>query len=97
MRSASRVLSLNWTPRASSSGRPADGSGPKAGARVVTFGWTGARAEFRAVDTSNAAAVPDTVDRGAASALPVAGVTALQALASIRGPAGLVILVCSGW
>lgn len=30
----------------------ADGSGPAAGTRVVTFGWSGAWAELRAVDTA---------------------------------------------
>ncbi|MFC7446616.1 zinc-binding dehydrogenase [Rhodococcus daqingensis] len=69
--------------------RPAaDGSGPPAGTRVVTFGWSGAWAERRAVHTSELAVVPDGVDLGTASALPVAGVTALQAtrrLGSILG------------
>jgi NADPH:quinone reductase len=70
-----------------------DGSGPKAGARVVTFGWTGAWAELRAVDTSNVAVVPDTVDLGAASALPVAGVTALQSLRRLGNVMGRRVLV----
>ncbi|MGH8839932.1 MAG: zinc-binding dehydrogenase [Jiangellaceae bacterium] len=70
-----------------------DGSGPKAGTRVVTFGWTGAWAELRAVDTSNVTAVPDTVDLGAASALPVAGVTALQALRRLGNVMGRRVLV----
>ncbi|HEX2314113.1 MAG TPA: alcohol dehydrogenase, partial [Thermomonospora sp.] len=58
----------------------ADGTGPAAGTRVVTFGWSGAWAELRAVDTGDLAAVPDGVDLGSAAALPVAGVTALQAV-----------------
>ncbi|MFS1303368.1 zinc-binding dehydrogenase [Streptosporangium longisporum] len=58
----------------------ADGSGPVSGARVVTFGWAGAWAEFRAVDTDELAVVPDGVDLGSTAALPVAGVTALQAV-----------------
>jgi NADPH:quinone reductase-like Zn-dependent oxidoreductase len=58
----------------------ADGSGPAAGSRVVTFGWGGAWAEFRAVDTKELAVVPDGVDLGSTAALPVAGVTALQAV-----------------
>lgn len=58
----------------------ADGSGPPAGARVVTYGASAAWAERRAVDTSELAVVPESVDLGAASALPVAGVTALRAI-----------------
>ncbi|MFF3350393.1 zinc-binding dehydrogenase [Streptomyces sp. NPDC002779] len=58
----------------------ADGSGPAAGSRVVTFGWAGAWAEFRAVDTKELALVPDGVDLQSTAALPVAGVTALQAV-----------------
>lgn len=66
----------------------ADGSGPAVGTRVVTFGWSGAWAELRAVDTAELAVVPDDVDLALAAALPVAGVTALQAvrrLGSVRG------------
>lgn len=33
-----------------------------AGARVVTFGWSEAWAELRAVDTAELAVVPATVD-----------------------------------
>jgi NADPH2:quinone reductase len=60
----------------------ADGSGPPAGTPVVTMGLTGAVAELRAVPT---AAIG--VDPGAASTLPVAGLTALRALRRI-GPLG---------
>ncbi|MEU7837341.1 hypothetical protein [Nonomuraea sp. NPDC049129] len=42
----------------------ADGSGPAAGTRVVTFGWSGAWAELRAVDTAELAVVPEAVDLG---------------------------------
>ncbi|HEY4408648.1 MAG TPA: zinc-binding dehydrogenase [Acidimicrobiia bacterium] len=58
----------------------ADGSGPPAGERVVTFGYGGAWAQRRAVAASETAVVPDSVDLAVAAALPVAGVTALQAL-----------------
>jgi NADPH:quinone reductase-like Zn-dependent oxidoreductase len=58
----------------------ADGSGPPAGARVVTLGWSGGWAELRAVDTGELAVLPDGVEHGAAATLPVAGVTALRAL-----------------
>ncbi|MFI6802719.1 zinc-binding dehydrogenase [Streptosporangium canum] len=71
----------------------ADGSGPSAGARVVTFGWSGAWAELRAVDTTEFAVVPDGVDLGVASALPVAGVTALQAVRRLGPILGRRVLV----
>ena len=57
-----------------------DGSGPPPGTRVVTFGWSGAWAERRAVDTAELAALPEDIDLGTAAAVPVAGVTALRAL-----------------
>ena len=57
----------------------ADGSGPPAGARVVTFGWSGAWAQQRAVDTGELAVLADGVELGASAALPVASVTALRA------------------
>ena len=71
----------------------ANGAGPPAGTRVVTFGWRGAWAELRAVDTAELAVVPDSVDLGAASALPVAGVTALQALRRLGAVIGRRVLV----
>ena len=52
----------------------ADGSGPAEGTRVVTFGWDGAWAERRVVDTADLAVVPEAVDLGPVGALPVAGV-----------------------
>jgi NADPH:quinone reductase-like Zn-dependent oxidoreductase len=59
----------------------ADGGGPAAGTRVVTtMGTQGGWAERRAVDLSELAVVPDAIDLGEASTLPVAGVTALRAL-----------------
>ncbi|WP_067824519.1 zinc-binding dehydrogenase [Actinomadura kijaniata] len=71
----------------------ADGSGPPVGTRVVTFGWSGAWAELRAADTADLAVVLDGVDLGAASALPVAGVTALQALRRLGSVIGRRVLV----
>ena len=71
----------------------ADGSGPAVGTRVVTFGWSGAWAELRAVDTNNLAVVPDSVDLGLASALPVAGVTALQAVRRLGPLIGRRVLI----
>ena len=44
----------------------------RSGARVVTFGWSGAWAQRRAVDTGELAVLPDAVDFAAAAALPVA-------------------------
>ncbi|MEU8777938.1 zinc-binding dehydrogenase [Streptomyces sp. NPDC048606] len=74
--------------------RPAeDGSGPPAGTRVVTFGWGGAWARLRAVDTAELAVVPDAVDLGLAAALPVAGVTALQACRRLGSVLGRRVLV----
>jgi NADPH:quinone reductase len=58
----------------------ADGSGPKAGARVVGLvdqaGW----AEYVAVPTRRLAELPDSVTLEQAATLPVAGLTALRAL-----------------
>ncbi|WP_455132295.1 zinc-binding dehydrogenase [Microbacterium aurum] len=70
-----------------------DGSGPPAGTHVVTFGWTGAWAELRAVDTANLAVVPDGLDLGATAALPVAGVSALQALRALGPIVGRRVLI----
>ena len=71
----------------------ADGSGPPAGARVVTFGWSGAWAQKRAVATGELAVVPDAVDLGAAAALPVAGVTALRAVRRLGSVVGRRVLI----
>jgi NADPH:quinone reductase len=71
----------------------ADGSGPPAGARVVTFGWSGAWAQRRAVDTGELAVLPDGVDFGSAAALPVAAVTALRALRRLGSLAGRRVLI----
>jgi len=57
-----------------------DGTGPKAGTRVVALmvdrGW----AELAAVPTEMMAPIPDDIDFERASTLPVAGLTALLAL-----------------
>jgi NADPH:quinone reductase-like Zn-dependent oxidoreductase len=71
----------------------ADGSGPPAGARVVTFGWSGGWAELRAVDTGELAVLPDGVTDTAAAALPVAGVTALRAVRGLGPVVGRRVLV----
>ncbi|KAA2264334.1 zinc-binding dehydrogenase [Solihabitans fulvus] len=70
-----------------------DGSGPAVGTRVVTFDWSGAWATLRAVRTNDLAVVPDELDLGLASALPVAAGTALQALRRFGSIAGRRVLV----
>lgn len=62
----------------------ADGSGPRAGTRVVGLMPTAAWAERLAVRTDMLAALPDAVSFAEASCLPVAGLTALYGL-SRRG------------
>jgi NADPH:quinone reductase-like Zn-dependent oxidoreductase len=59
----------------------ADGSGPAAGTRVVGMVRKAAWAERVAVPARELAALPDGVDVVSAAALPVAGITALRALA----------------
>ncbi len=57
-----------------------DGSGPKAGDRVVGVLRSGAWAELVAVQTSALAVLPDSVSFAQAATLPVAGLTALFAI-----------------
>lgn len=71
----------------------ADGSGPPAGSRVVGFHGAGGWAQRRAVPTENLAVLPDSVDFGRAAALPVAGVTALQALRRLGPVVGRRVLI----
>jgi len=59
----------------------ADGSGPRVGARVVGLLPEGAWAERVAVPTHALAVLPDKVTVSEAATLPVAGLTALHALA----------------
>jgi NADPH:quinone reductase-like Zn-dependent oxidoreductase len=59
----------------------ADGSGPKAGARVVGMLGEGAWAERVAVPTHALAELPDKVTFSQAATFPVAGLTALYGLA----------------
>ncbi|HET9904505.1 MAG TPA: zinc-binding dehydrogenase [Xanthobacteraceae bacterium] len=58
-----------------------DGSGPKAGTRVVGLMPVGAWAEMLAARTDMIAPLPDGVSFAQAACLPVAGLTALHALA----------------
>jgi NADPH:quinone reductase-like Zn-dependent oxidoreductase len=63
----------------------ADGSGPKAGQRVVGMLRTGAWAELINIPSPNLAVLPDNVSFEVASTLPVAGLTALYALDRAAG------------
>jgi NADPH:quinone reductase-like Zn-dependent oxidoreductase len=71
----------------------ADGSGPPVGTRVVGFNGEGGWAQRRAVATENIAVLPVSVDSGTAAALPVAGVTALQALRALGPIVGRRVLI----
>ncbi|CAN5535952.1 zinc-binding dehydrogenase [soil metagenome] len=71
----------------------ADGSGPAVGTRVVGFNGKGGWARRRAVATENLAELPEWVDVDEAAALPVAGVTALQALRALGPVVGRRVLI----
>jgi NADPH:quinone reductase len=71
----------------------AAGSGPPAGTRVATFGFSGAWAERRAVDTTDLAVLPDAVDLQSAAAVPAAGVTALRAVRRLGSIVGRRVLI----
>ena len=64
-----------------------DGRGPAAGARVVGLVPAGGWAEQVAVPVGSLAELPDSVDLGVASTLPVAGLTAYVAM-QLGGTAG---------
>jgi NADPH:quinone reductase len=82
-----------WDSAGVVSSAAADGSGPAVGARVVGFNGQGGWAERRVVATENLAVLPDSVDFGTAAALPVAGVTALQALRGLGPVVGRRVLI----
>ena len=71
----------------------ADGSGPPVGSRVVGFHGAGGWAQRRTVPTENLAILPNSVEFGPAAALPVAGVTALQALRRLGPVVGRRVLI----
>jgi NADPH:quinone reductase-like Zn-dependent oxidoreductase len=71
----------------------ADGSGPAVGARVVAFNWAGGWAQRRVAASGNVAVLPDSVDFATAAALPVAGVTALQAIRALGPVVGRRVLI----
>jgi NADPH:quinone reductase-like Zn-dependent oxidoreductase len=82
-----------WDAAGVVSAAAADGSGPAVGSRVVTFNGEGGWAQRRVADTENVAVLPDSVDFGVAAALPVAGVTALQALRALGPIVGRRVLI----
>ena len=71
----------------------ADGTGPRAGSRVVGLVASGAWAERAAVPVNALAELPEGVSFGAAATLPVAGLTALYALEKGDGLLGRDVLV----
>ncbi len=71
----------------------ADGSGPKAGARVVGYLPTGAWAEQVAVPSNALAELPEKVSFSQAATLPVAGLTALFAIQKAGSLLGRRVLV----
>ena len=74
--------------------RPAeDGSGPPAGAEVVTVQTGGAWAELRAISTDELAIVPCGVELGRASASAIPAVSALRALRRFGALLGERVLV----
>ena len=70
-----------------------DSSGPPAGGRVVGFLPEGAWAQYVAVPTLSLASLPDGVTFAQAATLPVAGLTALYALAKRRELLGRRVLI----
>lgn len=84
---------LGWDAAGRIVAAAVDGSGPASGARVVSQDAGGAWAERRAVSTSRLAVLPADVDAESASALPVAGATALQALRVLGGCVGRRVLI----
>src|SRR3954454_17771357 len=83
-RRALQLAAPGWRPGWDFSGiverEAADGSGPKAGTRVVGLLPSGAWAERVNCRSHAVAALPDAVSDAEAATLPVAGLTALHAL-----------------
>ncbi|MBF6567496.1 MAG: zinc-binding dehydrogenase [Candidatus Binataceae bacterium] len=92
-----RAAQAGWRPGWDVAGvveaAAADGSGPKAGARVVGFLPVAAWAELLAIPTGSLAAIPDSISFEAAATLPVAGMTALYALGKNGSLLGRPVLI----
>lgn len=71
----------------------ADGSGPRAGARVVGADWSQGWAQQRVLTSDNVAVVPDSIDFETAAALSIAGVTAVQTVRRLGAVVGRRVLV----
>jgi NADPH2:quinone reductase len=71
----------------------ADGSGPKAGSRVVGLAEQGAWSERVTVRATRLAVVPPDVSFESAAALPMAGLTALRTLRLLGSVAGRRVLI----
>lgn len=82
-----------WDAAGVVSAAAADGSGPPVGSRVVTFNGAGGWAQRRVAAASNIAVLPEAVDMSDAAALPVAGVTALQAIRALGPVVGRRVLI----
>lgn len=78
-RMAPRTVS-GWDAAGTVSAPASDGSGPRAGARVVGLKDVGAWAEQVAIPTEALAELPDGISFEQAATLPVAGLTALRSL-----------------
>jgi NADPH:quinone reductase-like Zn-dependent oxidoreductase len=81
MRGAKDGARVGWDLSGTVVSPARDGSGSPAGARVVGLVRTGAWAQRVAVSTKHLAELPAEVGFSAASTLPVAGLTAMRALA----------------
>jgi NADPH2:quinone reductase len=91
------IRDVGWAPGQDVAGvvvaEAADGSGPRAGARVIGLAEQGAWSEFVAVRASRLAEVPDEVDLATAAALPMAGLTALRTVRRLGNLLGREVLV----
>lgn len=87
---------IGWDFAGTVEAEASDGGGPKTGARVVGMLATGAWAELIAAPTEALATLPDEVSFTDASALPVAGLTALYGLEKAGSILGKRVLITGG-